>query len=291
MILKIEEGDFLQNIIKFFTKRIYIFIFITILLVLFIYRFSKNDDTFIPVLMYHNVDENIDFKKITYSIKSEKFEKHMRILKKKGYNTITTTELNDHIYENKPLPKKPILLTFDDGKTNNYQYVYPLLKDLGMKGTIFCIVHTAQDHENEEYMDWKKLREMHDASIMDIQSHTYDLHHKVDKTPAIFTKKYKENNSDYKDRVINDFKISKELIEKNIGNKVVALAYPYGKYNSEVEELAKEIGYKQTFTTDIGLMRRSDSPYLIKRLNVDGLCSDKRLIIEIKLLELLARLS
>lgn len=272
-------------------KTVIYFLTIFLLLVLFIYKFNNNDENFIPVLMYHNVDENIDFKKITYSMKADRFEKHMRILKKKGYNTITTTELNEYIYENKPLPKKSILLTFDDAKTNNYHYVYPLLKELDMKGTIFCIAHTANDHKDEEYMNWDMLKEIYDSSVMDIQSHTYDFHHKVDKTPALFIKKYKESNKDYKDRVLNDFKVSKELIEENIGTEVVALAYPYGNYSSEIDELAKEAGYKQTYTTDIGVMKKSDSPYLIKRLNVDGLCSDKRLILEIKFLELLARFS
>ena len=54
------------------------------------------------------------------------------------------------------------------------------------------------------------------------------------------------------------------------------------------EAQAKEAGYKHTYTTNLGSMKKSDSPYLIKRINVDGLCSEKRLLIEIEFFKLLA---
>lgn len=255
---------------------------------IFNYKQNKRDDTFIPVLMYHNLDINPKFKKITYTIKPKRFEKHMKALKKNGYNTITATELNDYIYNNKELPKKPILLTFDDGKTNNYEYAYPILKKLDMKGTMFAIAHTAEENKNKEYLDWNRLKEMHDEGVMDIQSHTYNLHYKIDNKPMIFNKLDSESEEDYEKRILNDFKLSKELIEKNIGNKIVSLAYPFGGYNKNIEEIAKQAGYDQIYTTDIGVMKKSDSPYSIKRINIDGLCSANRLLIEIKLLKILS---
>lgn len=250
------------------------------------YNANQESDIFVPVLMYHNLDLNPKFKKITYTIKPELFEKHMIALKKQGYSTITITELNDFFYNDKPLPKKPILITFDDGKTNNYHYAYPILKKLNMKGNMFVIAHTNEDHKNEEYLDWYKLKQMYDDSVMDIQSHTYDLHHKVNNTPAILKKNNEESEEDYEKRIFKDLVLSKELIEKNIGNQVSSLAYPYGGYNSDIELIAKQAGYKQTYTTDIGIMKKSDSPYLIKRINIDGLCSKRRLLLEIWLLKI-----
>lgn len=272
-------------------KKISIFILIIIstfsLFSIFKYKQNEKNDIFIPVLMYHNLDQNPDFKKITYTIKPHLFEKHMKALKKSGYSTITATELNDYIYNNATLPRNPILLTFDDGKTNNYEYVYPVLKNLDMKGTMFAIVHKADRHRDEEYLDWNRLKEMNDSGVIDIQSHTYNLHYKIDNKPMIFNKTAKESDEDYKKRILADFKLSKKLIEKNIGNKVVSLAYPYGGYNEDIEKISKQAGYKQTYTTDVGVMKKSDSPYSIKRINIDGLCSEKRLIIEIELLKIL----
>lgn len=275
--------------IKFnkFKKSLLVILSIVLIFVIYKYKQNENRDIFIPVLMYHNIDTNPDFKKITYTMKPARFEKHMIALKKSGYNTITATELNEYISNNIDLPKKPILLTFDDGKTNNYEYAYPVLKRLDMKATMFAIVHTAEDNKNKAYLDWDRLKEMHDEGVMDIQSHTYDLHHKSDDRPVIFKEIEEQSEDDYKDRILNDFNLSRELIEKNLGNRAIALAYPYGEYNDYVEDLAKQAGYEQTYTTDLGVMKRSDSPYLIKRINIDGLCSERRLLIEIDLFKLL----
>lgn len=268
-------------------KKIFISLLIIVSLgVSLTYRENDKKDNFIPSLMYHNLDESPDPKKITYTMKPDRFEKHMLALKKDGYTTITTLELDDYIYRNKPLPKKPILITLDDGKTNNYTYAYPILKKLEMKATMFAIVHTTQDHKDEDYLDWERLKEMQDSSFIDIQSHTYDLHHKFNKQALIFNKGKVEDEKVYKQRILDDLVLSKNLIEKNLGTQVNALAYPYGEYNKETEKLAKLAGYTQTYTTDLGVMKKSDSPYLIKRINVDGLCSEKRLLAEIKILKI-----
>ncbi|AFS78754.1 polysaccharide deacetylase [Gottschalkia acidurici 9a] len=267
-----------------------LFIVIFALLLAFItykYKQNKKNDIYIPVLMYHNIEPNPEFKKITYTIKPELFESHMKALKEKGYNTITVTELNDFIKNKKELPKKPILITLDDGKTNNYEYAYPVLKKLNMKGNMFVITHTAEEHKNEQYLDWNRLKEMYDSGVMDIQGHTYNLHHKIDNDPVIFNKLYRESEDEYKERILNDFKLSKQLIEDNIGNKVISLAYPYGEYDDEIEEIAKQAGYQQTYSTDTGIMSKKDSPYLVKRINIDGLCSTRRLIFEIEALKIL----
>ncbi len=265
------------------------FIFIIIIISIFFifkkYKANEKNNIFIPVLMYHNLDSSPDFKKIAYTIKPALFKKHMETLKKSGYNTITITELNEYIYNNRSLPKKPILITFDDGKTNNYNYAYPILKKLSMKGNMFVIVHTNEEHKDPEYLDWKRLKQMYDESVMDIQSHTYDLHHKVNNKSVIFKKTDEKNEEHYNRRILKDFVLSKELIEKNIGNKVTSLAYPYGLYDENIEAIAKQAGYNQTYSTNIGIMKKSDLPYSIKRINVDGLCSERRLLLEIWLLK------
>lgn len=261
-----------------------------ILLILVVFKYEQNNkkDIFVPVLMYHNLDEKPDPKKITYTMKPKLFEKHMLALKAKGYTTVTSEDLNDYIYEAKPLPKKSILITLDDGKTNNYTYAYPVLKNLQMKATMFAIVHANEVHENEDYLDWVKLKEMSDSSFIDVQSHTYDLHHKIKNNPVIFNKDNSESKEVYSKRILDDLVLSKNLLEKNLGKSITSLAYPYGEYDEDIEILAKKAGYTQTYTTDVGIMKKTDSPYLIKRMNVDGLCSEKRLLVQIKLLEILA---
>ncbi|KNF10164.1 polysaccharide deacetylase [Gottschalkia purinilytica] len=253
----------------------------------FKYREKNKEGQYIPVLMYHNVLPNPDKAKINYSMKPELFEKHMRILKERGYNTVTVTELYDYFYNKRSLPSNPILITLDDGKMNNYDYAYPIFKKLNMKGSMFVIGHTLKEKGNGEYLTWDKIREMNKSGLIDIQSHTFDLHHLIDREYAIFHKNPNENDEDYRKRIIEDFKSSKKLIENNTKKEVVGLAYPYGKYNENIEKMAKAAGYKLTFSTKLGVLDKQGSPYSINRINIDGRCSTTRLLIEIKFFKIL----
>ena len=89
----------------------------------------------ISVLMYHHVLENDG----TIAISQKNFEAQMKMLAKGGYTTITPDELLAYKQGKITLPKKSVLITFDDGWRNNYIYAYPILKKYGLKATIFLI--------------------------------------------------------------------------------------------------------------------------------------------------------
>ena len=82
----------------------------------------------LPIIMYHSISNDTK-QQGEYVIAPQKLEDDLNELKKRGYTTITIQELIDYTENNKELPKKPIMLTFDDGYYNNYLYAYPLLKE------------------------------------------------------------------------------------------------------------------------------------------------------------------
>jgi peptidoglycan/xylan/chitin deacetylase (PgdA/CDA1 family) len=141
----------------------------------------------VPVFMYHSV-----------GIPSEKwiwnyltcpwfiFERHLLFLKKHKYHTIDLQELYGYIHNNKPIPSKAVVLTFDDGYADNYIFAYPLLKKYGFKGTVFInpefvdprsIVREKFNGSNENFVEktgflsWLEMKEMEEEKVMDIQSH------------------------------------------------------------------------------------------------------------------------
>ena len=111
--------------------------------------------------MYHNIDPHIK-KAGRDSITSNEFEQDLKYLSNNGYHTITMTDLINYVLNDTPLPKKPIILTFDDGYYNNYVFALPLLKKYHMKAVV-SIIRKATDAITEDpstnldyaYLSWK----------------------------------------------------------------------------------------------------------------------------------------
>src|SRR3989344_7467110 len=92
------------------------FLFFTLIIaVFFIFLQSKYT---VPIMMYHNVNYS---KQLTgYNANPQNFEKHMQFLKQHGYKVISLEQLVNIIKEKKPLPRKSVVITFDDGYQDNY---------------------------------------------------------------------------------------------------------------------------------------------------------------------------
>lgn len=142
----------------------------------------------IPVFMYHSVGiPNKKWKWNNLTIPYQNFEAQLLFLKKNNYNTINLSDLYEHIFHDKAIPKKPIILTFDDGYADNYIFAYPLLKKFGFIGTIFVnpefvdprnIVRQRIDETSDinkletfGFLSWDEMKIMEKDNTIDIQSH------------------------------------------------------------------------------------------------------------------------
>ena len=89
--------------------------------------------------MYHRV---IDPKSLPYPlqpgmyVEPDTFQTQMIYLKKEA-NVISLETLLEHLEKNTKLPKRSVVLTFDDGWADNYTFAYPVLKDLELPASVF----------------------------------------------------------------------------------------------------------------------------------------------------------
>lgn len=197
-----------------------------------LYAFSRNSNDnkeSIPVLMYHAIRDGEDN---PYIIPVAKFKEQMEYLKAEGYNTLTMDELYNYLNSNIKIPKKSIVLTFDDGYEDNYLNAYPILKKMGFKATIF-VVPSYLD-KGTLFLKTDDLRVMSENGI-EIESHTYN-HVKLS------TLSYEEQK--------DNLKKAKEILEDKINKKVNFIAYPFGSYNDETFKAVKASGYKMAFTIE-----------------------------------------
>ncbi len=183
----------------------------------------------IPVLLYHMVEPEemgLDF---IVSITPEQLRVHLETIKNNGFNTITYTDYYNYITKGTKLPKNPVMITFDDGYTNNYTYLFPLLKELEMKATIFIVTKTVGTTPGlYPHFTWELAKEMNDSGYVDIQSHTHTHEDMTSLTP---------------EQLKYDLRMSRYLIEKNLNKKCEFLAYPYGFYNDDVLNIATDAGF------------------------------------------------
>ncbi|AGB20189.1 polysaccharide deacetylase family protein [Thermoanaerobacterium thermosaccharolyticum] len=265
------------------------------------YRYEKAENLkkCVPVLMYHNIyDGKIPPNKSGVLITPQNFEKQIMYLKNHGYETITVEDLYNFMKYGKMLPKKPILITFDDGYLGNYTYAYPLFKKIGYKGVINVIVKNVPSPTNKvvtpyPHFDWVKAKEMSSSGVMEIESHTYDSHkyaksgnHDIPMLSGPIDINGKlETMDEYKKRITNDLSKAKAEIERNLGKEVIALAYPYGVGSETSKDVASSLGYKVIFTMEEGVNVYKGDTYAIKRITVKNTDTGEDIVKKIEMYE------
>ncbi|MEW6050252.1 MAG: polysaccharide deacetylase family protein [Candidatus Zixiibacteriota bacterium] len=92
------------------------------------------------ILMYHRVVEDIrsrtEYTQAGINISLAAFEKQMAFLAKE-YSVVPLGQLVAHLQQGTPLPRRALVITFDDGWRDNFTLAYPILKKYDLPATIF----------------------------------------------------------------------------------------------------------------------------------------------------------
>lgn len=252
----------------------------------------------IPVLMYHHIADNITS---TAIVTPTKLESDFKTLKDEGYEPIFLSELKGYLEGKNDLPKKPIIITFDDGYLSNYIYAFPISSRYGFKINISVIgwsvgKTTFVDSEIPitPHFDWDQALKMVNSGLVEIQNHTYNMHstpeafYGFNRSPAKgMLRKIRETDDDYRDRVQADIVKLNDLIDKNLGMTSEFVVYPYGAYSEQSEDILKSIDIAGSLTTDEGIRKYSDINDLFKipRVNVTNDMIGSKLINRIEMLK------
>lgn len=211
--------------------------------------YNSNTEVNVPVLMYHSINYE---KGNELRVPKEVFREHMKYLHDKGFSTLTMEEYYNAITKGKKVPKKPVLVTFDDGYKDNYTNGFPILKEYNIKGTIFVITSTIDN--SSSYLSSSEIKELQQNNI-DIESHT--VNH-----VELSGLSYEEQLQELKD--------SKELIDRLLNKNTIAICFPVGKFNDDTINACKKAGYKLGFTTKPGFSNFEQGAYKLKRLRINA---------------------
>lgn len=182
----------------------------------------------IPILMYHMIGPDKDNDAV---INEDLFRAQMKLLKDKGFHPITMQELYLYVTEGKPVPEKPVVLTFDDGYKDTYTIVYPLLQEYHFPFTVY-----VNPGDVGQRMTWEQLKEMHENGVV-IANHGFN-HVPMDEL----------SREEQKENILK----GQEGLKEHLGITNVWFCYPYGAHNSDSQELVKELGLKTAVTMNPG---------------------------------------
>ena len=210
-------------------------------LCVYVYRMPGSVADPLPILMYHHmVPDGQDCNDMT--VTPSKFRSDLETVLAMGYTPVLPRELA----AGDPLPEKPILITFDDGNRSNYDLVYPILQEYGVKACISIIV-LMPDLPTDNFCTWNQLREMTASGLVEIGSHSYRLHNLggdggnfesggangVERRPN-------ESDADFQTRVLDDIQLSHDRIAEELGG-VTCFAYPFGRSNPDAKALVDDL--------------------------------------------------
>ena len=205
----------------------------------------------VPVLNYHQVEEKNGN---PLTLWPDQFEAQMAYLADEGYTTITIDEMMDALENGTPLPEKPVIITFDDGYADNYEYAYPILKKYGFKATIFLIYDFTNTYPN--YLTWDQIAEMKASGLVHFESHTMTHANLAELTSV--------------DDLRHEIADSHDLLSEKLGYDMHYIAYPGGRVNEEIEEITRAAGYRGGFTVHYGLSTPDEGKYQMDRIPIFG---------------------
>ena len=229
----------------------------------------RQDEAFLPVVMYHQLTKS-EARAGRYVLMLDQFEKDLKYLSEKGYKTVTVNQLLDFSQGKGNIPEKAVMITFDDGCETLYEYALPLLKKYGFTAVGFVVGaladhYTEIDDHNLNYsnLTWAEIKEMSEGNIIDIQSHSFDLHKNTGNRSGA-KKKKSETIEQYSEFLGSDASKMKEAMIKNTGKTPVAIAYPFGSFSSESAEILKRYGIKMAFTCEerVNIIKKAEPDWL-----------------------------
>jgi biofilm PGA synthesis lipoprotein PgaB len=235
------------------------------------------------VLSYHDIRDDVAAKgdPDDFATSTRNFVAHLDWIRSHGYVPVSVQAVMDARAGGAPLPDEAVLLTFDDGLRSVYTHVFPLLRAYRYPALVAPVTSWVEMPEGasidygprrftrDDFATWAQLREMQDSGLVEIGSHSNDLHRGVvgnpqgNQMPAAVTRIWSasagyENDAAYLARVRADLRASSAAIERGTGRKPRVIVWPYAAYNQPLQEIARDLGMRMSFD----LEGRSSGPDL-----------------------------
>ena len=205
----------------------------------------------VAVLMYHDFVPG-EGRSGRYLVVSEAdFRRQMQFLARRGYRTITTEELRQFVDGKLRLPARSVLITVDDGYESTYTVMYKVLREYGLRATLFERTGRA---DTPNHLMWNQMKEMQTSGVFEIASHSHEGHYRDTPLTYEFWR--------------NDLAAADAQFAAHGLPRPKAFAYPMGRHNAEVIRALRDHGIEIAFLTTPGYVRSGDPPFELPRFPI-----------------------
>jgi peptidoglycan/xylan/chitin deacetylase (PgdA/CDA1 family) len=216
----------------------------------------------VPVLMYHSIGTTTARKFRRFAVPPEEFAAQMAFLAAEGYQPVTAAELAAS-RSGRPLPPRPVVLTFDDAYTDFYTAALPVLRQHDFRAALY--VPTAYVGDTTRFngssgegsrpvLSWQALRDLA-AEGVEVAAHSH-THPQMDRVPA--------------EVVRDEAARSRSLLEDKLGLAVEGFAYPFGYWDSEARAAVARAGFRYAFAVAEMVATTDDDMMTLPRLTVNA---------------------
>ena len=201
----------------------------------------------LPILAYNRICTEI-------------FEQQLQYLKDSGYYSTSWEDWQNAKLAKIPLPGKAVLLTFDGGYLDFFNYAFPLLKRFDFTATVFLVAESIgktnswekADSEQVQLMGWREIRQLRDAG-MEIGSMSGTYQPLTGLSPT---------------EIVREASKSRAILERGLGKPVKCFAYPYGNVDKIVEHLVGASGYTFGVSYESKFSNFEDSLMSLPRIQI-----------------------
>ena len=214
------------------------------------------------VLTYHAVEDGPP----PLCIEPELFRAHVAVIEASGAVSLTVSELAAALRSGK-LPGRTVSITFDDGCASVVEQAAPVLREHGMRATVFCVAGSLGAHN-----DWPtqaawvpRLRLASAAALRELADDGWELgSHGVEHSPL--------DTAD-EEQAHHEVVDSRLLLEQQVGVGISSFAWPYGVRPSAAAGAFIAATYGAACGAGPGIVRQRDDVLALARVDAHYLRS------------------
>lgn len=229
-------------------------------------------------IAYHDVEDS-DPDQAFVSVRTDQLIDQLAWMRENGYQPVSIDQIIAASEGRDVLPDKAVLLSFDDGYSSFYTRVFPILKAYQWPAVLAPVgqwVDTPPDQnvtfgkmlaDRSRFLTWDQIREISRSGLIEIASHTYDLHRGVlsnpqgNELPAAAARRYDpstetyESENEFRERIRRDIETITARLREVTGKQPRVWIWPYGRVDGTALEIALDNGYSVAMKLENGLVK------------------------------------
>jgi peptidoglycan/xylan/chitin deacetylase (PgdA/CDA1 family) len=218
-------------------------------------------EPWLPILAYHRIAAGVGGAPGRFCVDPGDFEQQLRYLRDAGYHSVGLDDWRAAVGAWRPLPGRPVLISFDDGYRDFLTDAWPLLEQYGFRALVFVVAGEvgATNRWDERFaeqvplLDWPEIERLAREGV-EFGSHS--VSHRSLTGLSV-------------EDVVREAARSRATLEQRLG-RVEAFAYPYGDVDPAIAHLIGACGYTYGLTTRGGTARATDWLLDLPRIIVWG---------------------